>query len=157
MSLEALHGLIRKYEGLRLKPYLCPAGVPTIGYGSTAYPDGRKVSLQDPSITAAYAEDMMRLDASRFAAAALSLSPGLAPHSAKLCAIADFCYNLGTTRYKASTLRKRVNAEDWEGAAVELRKWVFGGGKRLPGLVARRESEILLLLSAVPLATTETV
>jgi len=143
MSLAPLHDMIRRFEGLRLKPYMCPAGVATIGYGSTTYPDGRRVSLQDASITLAYAEELMKRDATIFAAAAKSLSPNLTGD--KLCAIADFCYNLGSTRYKGSTLRKRIAEEDWDGAALELGKWVIGGGKKLPGLVIRRAAEAELL------------
>jgi lysozyme len=86
----------------------------------------------------------MAMDAEKFAKAALSLCPEL--EGDKLCAIADFTYNLGVGRLKHSTLRKRINAGDWGGAAIELRKWVNGGGKRLPGLVLRREAEINLLI-----------
>jgi lysozyme len=143
-SLAPLHDMIRMFEGLRLKPYMCPAGVATIGYGSTTYPDGRRVSLRDDSITKDYAEELMQRDAAIFAAAAKALSPNLSGD--KLCAIADFCYNLGSTRYKGSTLRKRVDAEDWNGAALEIGKWVMGGGKKLPGLVIRRVAEAELLL-----------
>ena len=51
--------IIKKWEGFRSKPYLCPAGVATIGYGSTVYPDGRAVSLRDPSITEAQAVEIL--------------------------------------------------------------------------------------------------
>ena len=145
MILEPLYALIRKFEGLRRKPYLCPAGKPTIGYGNTTYPDGRKVTLQDPPIDALTAEAMMRVTADDFATAAANLSPVLWFDRDKHSALADFCYNLGTTRYKASTLRRRVNAGDWQGAAEELGKWVFAGGRKLPGLVARRAAEAELL------------
>ena len=141
MILEPLYALLRQFEGLRLKPYLCPAGIPTVGYGHT----GPEVTLKSPPITVAFAEQLMQEDAAIAVQTALALSPNLAKHPKKLCAIADFCFNLGATRYKASTLRKRVNAEDWEGAAEELAKWVWGGGKKLPGLVARRNLEAQLV------------
>lgn len=140
-----LADLIRRFEGLFLKPYLCPAKVPTVGYGSTAYEDGRPVKMTDPPITTARAESMMLHDAELFARAAGNLSPILYQNEARHAAIADFCYNLGTTRYKASTLRRRVERGDWNGAAEELQKWVWGGGKKLPGLVARRQAEAALL------------
>lgn len=146
MNLEPLHELIKTFEGLRLKPYLCPAGVPTIGYGATRYPRGRAVSLQDKPITEEEAENMLIFDAQRYAMEAIKLSPVLAHDDEKLCAIADFIYNLGATRYKASTLRRRVNDEDWHGACEQLRKWIWGGGKKLSGLVRRREAEIALIL-----------
>jgi Phage lysozyme len=63
----------------------------------------------------------------------------------RLAAIVDFTFNLGAGRLQASTLRRRVNQRDWSGAAQELRRWVYGGGRVLPGLVIRREAETLLL------------
>lgn len=74
---------------------------------------------------------------------ALRLSPGL--HGDRLVAIADFVFNLGPTRYASSTLRRRMNEADWPGARHEIRRWVFGGGRKLPGLVIRREAEAALL------------
>ena len=140
--MESLYALIRRFEGLRLKPYRCPAGIPTVGYGHT----GPEVTMQSPPITPAIAETIMQQDAAAFLAASAKLSPVLLLHQNKHAAIADFCFNLGTTRYKASTLRRKVNAEDWEAAGDELRKWVYGGGRKLPGLVLRREAERTLLL-----------
>lgn len=87
----------------------------------------------------------MHQDAEVFMRAAGNLSPVLWFDEDKHSAIADFCFNLGTTRYKASTLKRRVDAGDWQGAAEELQKWVWGGGKKLPGLVARRAAEVELL------------
>jgi lysozyme len=62
-----------------------------------------------------------------------------------LAAIADFTFNLGTGRLQTSMLRRRVNQRDWMAAGRELRRWVRGGGKVLPGLVVRREAEVMLL------------
>jgi lysozyme len=64
----------------------------------------------------------------------------------RLAAIVDFTFNLGAGRLQTSTLRRRVSQRDWSGAATELRRWIYGGGKVLPGLVTRREAEIALLL-----------
>lgn len=141
MILDPLYSLIRKFEGLRLKPYLCPAGVPTIGYGHT----GKDVSMVMKPITEPIADALMMQDATAFSVASANISPVLYFDKDKHSAIADFCFNLGTTRYKASTLRRKVNSGDWEGAQEELQKWVWGGGKKLPGLVARRKAEALLL------------
>jgi lysozyme len=63
----------------------------------------------------------------------------------RLAAITDFIYNLGATRYKGSTLRKRIAAQDWAGAMKEIVKWNKGGGRVLPGLVLRRAAEAALL------------
>lgn len=138
MDLRALHVLIRRFEGCRLMPYICPAGVWTCGWGSTG-PD----VVPGQRWTQEYADRRMLLDADRFARSTLALCPDLSGDA--LCAIADFSYNLGIGRLKASTLRKRINAGDFDGAATELRKWVNGGGRKLPGLVLRREAEIALL------------
>lgn len=137
--MNKLYELIRRFEGLRLKPYLCPAGIPTVGYGHT----GPEVTLQSPPMTPAIAERVMQEDAEKHAMLALKLSPNL--EGDRLAAIADFLYNLGPTRYKASTLRRKVNACEWLDAKDELEKWVWGGGKKLPGLVARRAAEAALL------------
>ena len=64
----------------------------------------------------------------------------------RLSAIVDFTFNLGAGRLQTSTLRRRINQRDWGAAATELRRWVYGGGKVLPGLVTRREAEVSLLL-----------
>jgi lysozyme len=61
-----------------------------------------------------------------------------------LAAIVDFTFKLGAGRLQASTQRRRVNQRDWTGASVELRKWIFGGRRVLPGLVPRRKAEIML-------------
>jgi len=133
--------IAKRFEGLKLKPYLCPAGVPTIGYGSTAYENGRKVTLQDPPIMKERAEVLLDGEMSRSASAAIRLCPGLIVHEKKLGAIADFVYNLGAGRLQASTLRRRINQQDWVEASKELNKWVYGGGCKLPGLVLRRAVE----------------
>jgi len=64
-------------------------------------------------------------------------------------AIVDFTFNLGAGRLQTSTLRRRVNQRDWTAAGSELRRWVHGGGKVLPGLVTRREAEVRLMLDAM--------
>lgn len=139
--MNLLYDLIRRFEGLRLRAYLCPAGVWTCGYGSTG-PDVKAGVTWTPEV----AEQRMRQDAQTAAGAAIRLSPVLPQHGpGKTAAIGDFIYNLGATRYAGSTLRRKVNAQDWAGAQAELRKWVFGGGVKLPGLVLRREAEARLL------------
>ena len=133
--------LCRKFEGLSLKPYLCPAGVPTIGYGSTRYADGRAVTLHDAPITKQQADELLLLTLRRdYMPGVLKASPILAKRPDVLAAMTDFAYNLGLGHYETSTLRKKVNAGDWAGANAELGKWVFAGGKKLAGLVARREA-----------------
>ena len=136
-----LIALIKKFEGCKLVAYLCPANVWTVGWGATG-PDvkaGVRWSQEE-------ADARLKKDAVVYWLASVKLSPRLAYSETKHSAIADFCYNLGVGRYKASTLKKRVDEGDWEGAVEELEKWVWGGGRKLPGLVARRKAEGELLM-----------
>jgi lysozyme len=143
----------RRFEGFRSRPYLCPAAVASIAYGATRYRDGRRVRLSDPPVSVAEGEALLDHDMTAFTAAAVALSPVLAQLPAEVgAAIGDFCFNLGTTRYKASTLRKRVQARDWTGAAHQLRLWVHAAGRTLPGLVKRRAWEAQLILRAMSAA-----
>lgn len=145
-ALEVAADLCRRFEGLHLKPYLCPAGVPTIGWGTTVYPNGIPVSLSDPPISKEYADELLYTDLARFHANVISLCPGLvgAP-GPRVAAIIDFTYNLGAGRLRASTLRKRINERNWEEVKKELLKWVFAGGRQLRGLVLRRQAEAALI------------
>ena len=134
-----------QFEGLRLRPYLCPAGVWTIGLGSTRYLDGRPVLPTDQPITRehayALAVEQLRRE---YLPAALRLCPG-ADTFDRLAALLDFAYNCGVAALAASTLRRRVNAGDWPGAQRELARWIRGGGRVLPGLVKRRAVEAQML------------
>jgi lysozyme len=138
--------LCKRFEGFRAKPYLCPAGVPTIGYGSTYYSGGKKVSMTDAPISNEDAEKLLKHELNEtYLPEVLRLCPVLKQHPNKLNAIVDFCYNLGAGNLQRSTLRRRINAQDWQGAEDELKKWVKAGGVVLPGLVKRREAEIVFM------------
>ncbi|MBS3961169.1 MAG: lysozyme [Sandarakinorhabdus sp.] len=120
-------------------PYICPAGFWTIGYGHFCDP-------KHPPITEAEAEAYLARDLQTALAATLRYCPVLATEpESRIAAIVDFTFNLGAGRLQTSTLRRRINQRDWSAAATELRRWVYGGGKVLPGLFARREAEISLL------------
>jgi len=147
-ALEIAKQLCKQFEGFRSAAYTCPAGVASIGYGTVFKPDGTKVALTDESISETTAELwLIQTLTGSYLPAVLKASPGLIAHPEKLGALTDFAYNLGAARYRASTLRRRVDAQDWEGAAQELLKWTKGGGKVLPGLVKRREAERVLFLA----------
>ena len=141
--------LARRFEGLYLTPYLCPAGVPTIGYGATFYDDGTRVQLTDPPITRQRAEALLLwMVRTQYLPAVLRLCPGVACESpGRIAALIDFTFNLGSGNLKASTLRKRVNAGRWEDVPDELRKWNRGGGRVLRGLTIRREAEVALVMA----------
>lgn len=144
-AVDLAAALARRFEGLYLTPYLCPAGVPTIGYGATYYEDGTRVTLLDAPITRERADALLLwMVRTQYLPVVMQLCPGLnSPERA--AAIIDFAFNLGNGNLRASTLRRRINAQDWEGARVELMKWVRAGGRVLNGLVARRAAERDLL------------
>lgn len=145
-ALEIAARLCRRFEGFSSKPYICPAGYPTIGYGTVYKPDGSKVTMEHPPITKETADEwLVRELKNNYMAGVLKASPGLINNPRCLGAVTDFCYNLGVARYRGSTLRKRINEGDWDEAKLELMKWIRGGGKVLPGLVKRRKAECELL------------
>lgn len=139
---EIAAALARRFEGLFLTPYLCPAGVPSIGYGATYYEDGRAVTLLDPPITRERAEQLLLwMVRTVYLPAVIRLCPNI-DSAGRAAAIIDYAFNLGTGQLKSSTLRKRINAEEWDEVPFELRRWVKVRGKRCRGLVIRREAEI---------------
>lgn len=152
MNLDAAVGLCKQFEGLYLKPYLCPAGVPTIGYGATYYEDGRRVSLSDAPITPERAEELLLWELNKVSAPAVVR---LCPELAAWCqtnkrwgpfnAAVDFTFNLGAGRLQTSTLRRELRALNWEGAREQIMRWNRAGGKVLRGLTLRRQAEAVFL------------
>ena len=132
--------LIKQFEGLRLKAYLCAAGVPTIGYGHT-----RGVSL-GMSITEEQAEGYLLEDIHEFELAIQRLVYTRLTQN-QFDALVSFTFNLGIGSLKTSTLLKKLNAGDIAGAANEFNKWVYAGGKKLKGLIKRRAAERLLFIT----------
>ena len=148
MNLDKAAELCKKFEGFSAKPYLCPTNVPTIGYGSTYYADGTKVSLDDPEITEERATALLIHELEEtFLPAVRKYCPEVADDENKSNALVSFTYNLGAGNLASSTLRKKVNARDWQGAADEFPKWRKAGGKVLRGLELRRAAERALFLS----------
>ena len=142
-SLEIAAALCRKFEGFSSIPPRCPAGYGTRGFGIVFKPDGKRVLETDPPITKDLAEEWLQHELRHnYLAGVLHASPNLARHPEVLGAITDLAYNLGVARYRASTLRRRINEEDFEGAKTELGRWVRGGGRVLRGLVLRRQAEL---------------
>ena len=137
---EAAVTLVKKWEGFRAKPYRCPAGVPTIGYGTTRWPDGEAVSMDDPPITEEAASGLLRASMAKFAAdvdrlVAVPLNEG------ERGALISFTYNLGAGALRQSTLLKKLNAGDRSGAAAEFHRWNRAGSSILEGLTRRRAEE----------------
>lgn len=139
--------LIKTFEGFRAKPYRCPAGIPTIGYGATFYPDGRKVSMNDPAITEARATELLRNMLDGFERGVLRLvAVPLAQH--EFDALVSFAYNVGIEALAGSTLLKRLNANDKKGAADQFLRWNRADGRAMSGLTRRREAERAMFLGA---------
>ena len=112
----------------------------TIGWGHLCRPDHAPV-------TEAEAETYLAADLMTALTATLRYCPVLATEpEGRLAAIVDFTFNLGAGRLQSSTLRRRINQRDWVDTGQQLRQWIHGGGRILPGLVARRSTEIGLLL-----------
>jgi len=131
--------IVREAEGLRLSAYLCPAGIPTIGYGHT-----KGVKLGD-TCTAQQAEEWLENDffmAKTDVAAVVRVPIG----ANQLDALASFVFNLGVRKLIQSTLLKKLNAGDYTGAANEFDKWVYAGSIKLNGLIKRRAKEKELFL-----------
>ena len=155
MKLDIAEELCRRFEGLHrvgkdglIYPYICPAGYPTQGYGTVYRPDGRKVTMQDPPISRQTAEQWLKIDLlNTYAPGVIRQCPVLRAIAVrtndwrKFNAIVDFAYNLGVGRLQTSTLRRKINAQDWQAAKEKLMRWVRGGGVVLPGLVRRRQAE----------------
>lgn len=143
-ALELAEPLIKVFEGLHkviaglVHAYICPAGYPTQGWGLVVS------SLDVPPITPQQADAEFSAKLPAYLLEALKLSPGLVTSPPRLAAVGSFLFNLGGPRYRASTLRRRINAEEWDEAAEEFDKWVLAGGRRLPGLVRRRAAERIL-------------
>jgi lysozyme len=136
---EGFHRVPRADPG-RAHPYVCPAGYWTIGYGHLCDP-------KHPPITEGEAESYLAADLRTALNATLRYCPVLATEpEGRLAAIVDFTFNLGAGRLQTSTLRRRISQRDWTSAAQELRRWIYGGGRVLPGLVGRRNVESLMLL-----------
>ncbi len=137
--------LIKLSEGCICKPYLCAAGVPTIGYGSTRHTDGRRVKITDHPITQTKAEAMLRGDVVRTETAVSNfVDVPLKQH--QFDALVSLVYNIGIQAFKDSTLLKKLNAMDYAGAAEEFLRWNKAKGKVVAGLANRRERERALFM-----------
>ena len=135
---EGFHRVPRADPG-RAHPYICPAGFWTVGYGHLC-------DAKHPSISMEEGEAYLVTDMADALRATLRYCPVLATEPVgRLAAIVDFTFNLGAGRLQTSTLRRRVNQRQWAAAGQELQRWVYGGGRVLPGLVLRRSAEAALI------------
>ncbi len=129
--------LIKKYEGFRKEAYLCPANVPTIGYGTTS---GVKIG---DTITREQAETDLRSDVTKFESH-LDSAITIPLTQNEFDSLTSFTYNVGPAALKKSTLLRKLNSNDRTGAANEFKRWNKGDGKVLNGLIRRRNDEAKL-------------
>lgn len=139
--------LLKKFEGLHrlgkdslVYPYRDCIGVLTIGIGTIKFDPSATPWTIERCYAEAESESLQKLKV------LLRYSPKLseAPDAIR-DAVLSWCYNLGMGAYKASTFKKRIDQQDWVGAAIECRKWVYAGGKKWPGLIIRREIEARMI------------
>jgi lysozyme len=138
--------LIKKYEGLRLTSYLCPAGVPTIGYGSTRYPNGKKILLGEKLTNEKEATQLLLATLSPYEDAVNKHLPNI--NQCQFDALVCFAYNVGTGALIKSTLLKKAKANNADPSILdEILRWNKAGGKVLAGLTNRRREEANLYFS----------
>lgn len=133
--------LIKQFEGFSSKPYLDSVGVPTIGYGFTYYPDGKRVTINDYSISEEHATTLLAEIIKPYEIGVDSMTRDDITQN-QFNALVSFAYNLGLKSLQGSTLLKKVNRNPNDKTIKdEFLKWVNSGGKKLQGLVNRRNKE----------------
>ena len=137
--------LICEFEGKRLAAYDDGVGVWTIGFGTIKYPNGVRVKKGD-TCTLEQAKEYMRHDLIEFEYTVNS-SVKVPLNQNQFDALVSLAYNIGSSAFKSSTLVKKLNSGDYHGAADQFNVWINAGGKRMQGLVNRRDREKLLFLS----------
>lgn len=133
--------LIRHFETCRLVGYLCPAGIPTIGWGHTAPWVRVGDRITQERADADLQQDLENVEYQVFKAVNVHLTQG------QFDALVSFTFNLGIGNLKSSTLLKKLNAGDFDGAAAEFPKWNHSNGQVLDGLTKRRKAEQQLFLT----------
>lgn len=152
--------MIKHHEGVRNRPYLCPAKLWTVGVGHVLYPEQGKmkleergrVSLRDADNKVWTKEEVDALlgnDLARFERGVVRLCPAAARNQGHFDALVSFSFNVGLGNLQNSGLRFKFNRGEIEAASNEFLKWTKGGGKVLPGLVKRRTDERNLFMSPV--------
>jgi GH24 family phage-related lysozyme (muramidase) len=159
--------MLKHHEGVRRRPYLCPAFLHTVGVGHLLYPEqvalpalrtpenvGKPLRKEYPLRpednrvwTDAEVDDLLAQDLVRFERGVARLCPAAVDRQSHFDALVSFAFNVGLGNLQRSSVRMRYNRGDVEGAAEGLLMWTKGGGRVLPGLVKRRGDERKLLLT----------
>ena len=139
--------LITEFEGFSAKPYLCSAKIPTIGYGNTYYPDGKRVTMLDKEITRMQAFEMFKFIADKFASTVSKLVKTPLNQN-QFNALVSLAYNIGTGNFASSTLLKKVNINhNDKSIELEFKKWNKVNKKEVAGLTRRRNYEANIYFS----------
>lgn len=138
--------LIRQYEGFSATPYICPAGLKTIGYGHVIKPSE---NFPEGGISQEMAEILLKQDVGPVETAILRFVTARLTQ-AQFDALGSLVYNIGIQAFEKSTLLRLLNTGQPEKAALEFKKWVFCKGQRLSGLVTRRNAEANLFVQKSP-------
>lgn len=133
----------------RVRPYLCPARVPTVGFGSIWRLDGSPVAMTDPPITRDQAMALMQRELTIKCEPAVDRMITVRLHELSRGALVSFVYNLGAGALKSSNLRKAINDRRWGDVPAEFMKWRMAGGRVLRGLELRRQAEAQMFLRGV--------
>ena len=150
--------MIKHHEGVRRKPYRCPARIWTVGVGHVIVQSHIKVKFEDRlaiecppewnrTLTMEEVDAVLKADLERFERGVLRMCPGAIGRQGVFDALVSFAFNVGLGNLQRSGIRMRTNRGDYQGAAEEFLKWTKAAGKVLPGLVKRRKDERALYLS----------
>lgn len=131
----ALCAVVPKFEGMILRGYPDPIGIVTACAGHT------KTAVLGAAYSPEQCELILNDDLVEHAEGVLACAPGLQGHTGPLAASVSFAFNVGVGAFCRSTMARKLNAGDIPGACAELDRWVYAGGKKLPGLVRRRATE----------------
>lgn len=135
--------LVKHFEGFFPEVYICPAGYPTVGYGHLL----RKGEDFKKGLTEDEAASLLDKDLASAAQSVLRLIHVPLTDN-QFSALVSFTFNLGGGALQRSTLRRKINRGEHEEVPSELKRWIWGGGRRLPGLLRRRIAEGVLYLKA---------
>jgi len=146
---------IKHHEGVRLKPYRCPALLWTVGVGHVLYPEQGRLKLEDRKGYALKDADnrvwtqeevdaLLRSDLARFEQGVARMCPAATGSQGRFDALVSFSFNVGLGTLQRSTLRAKFNRGEYDGAAAEFMKFTKAGGKILKGLVSRRSDEVTM-------------
>lgn len=155
---DKLIQMIKHDEGVRVKPYRCPALLWTVGVGHVIDQSHIKVPMEerktlpipagwDRTLSMDEVNAILAKDLENFERGVLRLAPNLAGRQGKFDACVSFSFNVGLGNFQRSTIRMKIQREEWDAAADAFLMWTKAGGKELPGLVKRRKGERALFLS----------